>query len=434
MPYLDTIQGMKYDVAVIGGGPAGMMAAGRAAECGARVVLLEKNNSLGAKLLITGGGRSNVTNAEFDRNIFLEKFKDASKFLHSPLATFGVQDALDFFHSHGMPTKIEAEKRVFPVSDSAQSVWDALVQYMREGSVTVLSGMEVAGIDAADGQISGIRLKNGDTVNANAYILATGGKSRPETGSTGDGFRWLHEIGHMVVEPRPSLSPLRVRESWARECSGVSFADAKLTVFQNDKKQDEKIASLPRKAFPSRSGKILFTHFGLSGPLVLNMSRDISEFLQYGEVIVSIDLFPRMNIGELDTEAQALFVPNKNKQIKNSLEGLVAPLLVLVLLRLASIDPEKPVHSVSREERLALVRLLKDLRMTVTGLLGEDKAIVTSGGVALEEVDFKNMCSRLYPNLYLAGDILNIDRPSGGYSLQLCWTTGYVAGTAAAGK
>lgn len=425
---------MKYDVTVIGGGPAGMMAAGRAAECGARVVLLEKNTSLGAKLLITGGGRSNVTNAEFDRNIFLGKFKDAAKFLFSPFSRFGVQDALDFFHAHGMPTKIEAEKRVFPASDSAQSVWDALVGYMRQGSVTVLSGMEVAGMEVEDGHISGIRLKNGDTLRAHSYILATGGQSHPETGSTGDGFRWLEKIGHRIVESRPSLVPLRVREEWVHSLSGVSFPEAKLTVFQNDKKQDEKSISLPRKAFPSRQGKILFTHFGLSGPLVLNMSRDISEFLQYGEVTVSIDLFLHMNIGELDTEVQGLFAPNKNKQIKNSLDGFVAPLLVPVLLGLAGIDPEKPVHSVSREERLALVRLLKDLRMTVTGLLGEDKAIVTSGGVALEEVDFKNMRSRLYPNLYLVGDILNIDRPSGGYSLQLCWTTGYVAGIAAAGK
>ncbi|MFZ2300202.1 MAG: aminoacetone oxidase family FAD-binding enzyme [Candidatus Moraniibacteriota bacterium] len=428
--YLDTMEAMLYDVAVIGGGPAGMMAAGRAAQCGARVVLLEKNLSLGAKLLITGGGRSNVTNAEFDRNVFLGKFRNASKFLFSPLATFGVQDTLDFFHSHGMPTKIEAEKRVFPVSDSAQSVWDALVRYMRQGSVTVLAGMEVTGIDAADGQISGIRLKNGDTVNASAYILATGGKSRPETGSTGDGFRWLHSIGHTTIEPRPSLVPLRVRELWAHSLSGVSFPEAKLTVFQNDKEQGNKKV----QAFPSRRGKILFTHFGLSGPLVLNMSRDISEFLQYGEVTVSLDLISHMNIGEIDKQIQSLFAPNKNKQIKNSLEGFVAPLLVPVLLRLASIDPEKPVHSVSRAERIALVRLLKDLRMTVIGLLGEDKAIVTSGGVALEEVDFKHMRSRLYPNLYLVGDVLNIDRPSGGYSLQLCWTTGYVAGTAAAKK
>ena len=424
------MKSMRYDVIVIGGGPAGMMAAGRAAECGARVVLLEKNLSLGAKLLITGGGRCNVTNAEFDRHIFLGEFKDAGKFLFSPFSKFGVQNTLDFFHEHGMPTKIEAEKRVFPLSDSAQSVWDALTQYMREGGVTVSAGAMVAGLEAADGNISGVRLKNGDIMRADAYILATGGTSHPETGSTGDGFRWLKKIGHAVVESRPSLVPLRVRERWISDVSGVSFQDAKLTVFQNQNGQEQEI----KKVLPSRRGKVLFTHFGLSGPLVLNMSRDISEFLRYGEVIVSLDLMPDMNIGEIDKQVQALFAPNKNRQIKNSLGGLVAPLLVPVLLRLANIDPEKRVHSVGREERLALVRLLKDVRMTVTGLLGEDRAIVTSGGVALEEVDFKNMRSRLYPNLYLIGDILNIDRPSGGYSLQLCWTTGYVAGTAAAGK
>lgn len=411
-----------------------MMAAGRAAQCGARVVLLEKNPSLGAKLLITGGGRCNVANAELNQHVFLGKFKDAAKFLFSPFSKFGVQDTLDFFHGRGMPTKVETEKRVFPESDSAQSVWDVLVGYMRQGEVTVLSGMEVMGIEVVDGRISGIRLKNGDSVQAGAYILATGGKSRPETGSTGDGFRWLKTLGHTVVEPRPSLVPLRVRESWVHSLSGLSFPEVKLAVFQNDKSLGNEKACPPRRIFPSRRGKVLFTHFGLSGPLVLNMSRDIGEFLQYGEVIISLDLLPRMNIGEIDRHVQTLLAPNKNKQIKNSLEGLVAPLLAPVLLRLASIDPEKPVHSVSREERLALVRLLKDVRMTVTGLLGEDKAIVTSGGVALEEVDFKNMRSRLYPNLYLVGDVLNIDRPSGGYSLQLCWTTGYVAGTAAAGK
>ena len=428
IPSLDTMKTMRYDVAVIGGGPAGMMAAGRAAQCGARVVLLEKNSSLGVKLLITGGGRCNVTNAELDQQVFLGKFKDAAKFLFSPYARFGVQDTLGFFHTHGMPTKIEAEKRVFPVSDSAQSVWDVLTQHMRQGNVTVLTDATVVGVEIANGNISGVQLKNNDIVSARSYVLATGGKSRPETGSTGDGFRWLKKIGHTVIESRPSLVPLRVREPWVADVAGVSAQDAKLTVFQDRKKQGAK------KIFPSRRGKVLFTHFGLSGPLVLNMSQDISEFLQYGEVIVSLDLSPHKNIGELDSEVQTLFMPNKNKQVKNSLDGLVAPLLVPVLLRLASIDPEKPVHSVSREERLALVRLLKDLRMTIIGLLGEDKAIVTSGGIALEEVDFKNMRSRLYPNLYLVGDILNIDRPSGGYSLQLCWTTGYVAGTAAVGR
>ncbi len=410
---------MKYDVVVIGGGPAGMMAAGRAAELGARVLLLEKNPTLGKKLLITGGGRSNVTNAEFDPHLFLAKFKAAAKFLYSPLAQFGVEDTLRFFADHGMPTKVEAEKRVFPVSDSAQSVWDVLVRYMQAGKVVVKTESEVAGLETADGRIIGVNLKNGERLEAHAYILATGGKSRPETGSTGDGFRWLRKIGHAVSESQPSLVPLRVRETWAHQLSGLSFSDAKLSVFRDGKKQD------------SRRGKILFTHFGLSGPLALNMSRSISESLPYGTVTVSVDLRPETNIGELDAELRAIFETQKNKQLKNSLDGFAPAALIPILIRLTGVSPEKPVHSVSRTERLALVRIMKGITLTVTGLLGTDKAIVTSGGVSLDEVDFKHMRSRLYPNLYLVGDVLDIDRPSGGYSLQLCWTTGFVAGSAA---
>ncbi len=409
---------MDYDVIVIGGGPAGMMSAGRAAESGARVALLEKNATLGTKLLITGGGRSNITNAEFDQHAFLAKFGVAGKFLFSPLSQFGVQDTLDFFHEHGMPTKIEAEKRVFPVSDSAQSVWDALVGYMRAGNVAILTGMEVIGIETADGAVSGVRMKNNAVLTAKDYIFATGGLSHPETGSTGEGFRFLEKIGHTVVAPRPALVPLRVREAWVSELAGVSFVDVKFSYFHKDKKIE------------SGRGKILFTHIGLSGPLVLNMSRGISEFLQYGAVSVAFDFLPTKNVGEIDREIQTLFEVQKNKQVKNSLDGFLVPAMIPVFLKLTDINPEKPVHSVTRDERMKLARLAKDFRMTVTGLLGTDKAIVTSGGVPLEEVDCKYMCSRKLANLYLVGDVLNIDRPSGGYSLQLCWTTGFVAGSA----
>ena len=416
---------MRYDVAVIGGGPAGMMAAGRAAACGARVVLLEKNATLGKKLLITGGGRSNVTNAEFDRNVFLAHFKENAKFLFSSFSQFNVEQTLQFFHTRGMPTKVEAEKRVFPLSDSAQSVRDVLVAYMAEGSVTVRSQAPVTGFVTKNNALAGVALVDGTVIEAKRYILATGGKSRPETGSTGDGFVWLADIGHTIVEPAAALTPVAIREEWVHTLSGVSLTDVKLTVFQRNKKQASK------KACPPRRGKMLFTHFGISGPLVLNMSQDIGELLQYGEVEIALDLWPSLDAGVVDRKVQAVFEQNKNRHIKNCLGELVAPALVPVLIQLSGIDREKPIHSVTREERLRLVRLLKDLRMTVSGLLGVEKAVVTSGGVALEEVDFKNMRSRLYPNLYLVGDLLNIDRPSGGYSLQLCWTTGYVAGTSA---
>ncbi len=411
-----------YDVAVIGGGPAGMMAAGRAAACGARVILLEKNGVLGKKLLLTGGGRCNLTNATFDRNVFLSKFHGASKFLHSPLASFGIQDTLDFFAGLGVPTKTEEENRVFPKNDKAESILEALRHYMADGDVTVVTDAEVDGLKRVDGAIDGIRLKDGKTICARSYILTTGGRSHPQTGSTGDGFGWLQELGHTILEPRPSLVPVRIRESWALTLSGLGFTDAKLTVLQDGKRHSD------------ARGKILFTHFGLSGPLVLNMSRTIGELMKNGTVTVSVDLLPTIDISTLDLELRTMFETSKNKSVIHGLEGIVPYSCLKVILELSGIKAEKPVHDITREERQSIAKALKGLQMTVEGLLDADKAIVTSGGVTPKEVDFKHMRSRLHPNLYLAGDILDIDRPSGGYSLQLCWTTGYVAGTSAAGR
>ncbi|MFA9261933.1 MAG: NAD(P)/FAD-dependent oxidoreductase [Undibacterium sp.] len=413
-------QNDRYDVIVIGGGPAGMISAGRAAACGARVLLLEKNPDTGKKLLITGGGRSNVTNAEFDRNILLQKFGPAEKYLYSPFSIFGVFETLDFFKRLGMPTVTEAEKRVFPASGKASSVHEALKTYLKQSGVVVRTDAEVASFRCTAQSIQSVILASGEELLARSFVLATGGRSRPETGSTGDGFGWLRKLGHTVREPRPSLVPLKTKEPWVRSLSGLSFSDVKVTVFQNGEKRS------------SRSGKLLFTHVGLSGPLVLNMSRSISELLPYSNVTAEVDFFPARNLGELDRDIQVVFDEHKNKQVQNVLPLIVSPLLTPVLLKLAGIVSNKPVHSVTRDERRRAARLLKGLPLTVTGLLGPDKAIITSGGVSLDEVDFKSLRSRLIPNLYIVGDMLDIDRPSGGYSLQLCWTTGYVAGTAAA--
>ncbi len=406
-----------YDVVVIGGGPAGMMAAGRASECGLRVALLEKNFSLGKKLLLTGGGRCNLTNAQFDPHLFLNAFGKARKFLYSPLLKFGVRETLDFFHTYKMFTKIEAENRVFPISDDAQSVLDVLREYMQKGGVKIFFGQNVSGLETGGETIQAIRLITGERIQASAFVLATGGKSRPETGSTGEGFQWLSQIGHTIIEPRPSLVPFRVREKWIRKLAGISFSEAKLTVFHKEKKMF------------SKEGKLLFTHFGLSGPLAINTSKYIGDLLQKGEVVVSVDSMPRHTLFDVDDMIQKLFETQKNKKIKNTLSGFLVPLLIPTFLEISFIDPEKPVHSITRAERKALVGCIKDLRMTVEGLLDEKKAIVTSGGVDLREVDFTHMRSRLYKNLYLVGDVLNIDRPSGGYSLQMCWTTGFVAGS-----
>ncbi|MSU56194.1 MAG: aminoacetone oxidase family FAD-binding enzyme [Candidatus Taylorbacteria bacterium] len=411
-----------WDVAVIGGGPAGMMSAGRAAELGARVILIEKNDTLGKKLLITGGGRCNVTNAELDVRIFLSKFKGSDKFLFSSFSKWGVKETLDFFHSRKMETKIEAEKRAFPKSEKAQSVWDVLVDYLKVGKVTVQSNSPVTEILADKSTITGVRLANGESIRARSVIIATGGKSRPETGSTGDGFVWLKKLGHKVTEPDSALVPIAIKDVWVKRLQGVSLQNIKLTSFQNGVKQE------------MRKGKILFTHFGVSGPTVINMSKDAGELLKYGEVVLSLDLLPELDYGMLNAKLQEIFKTEHTKKFKNSLKSLVPSALSPVIVELSGISADTKCNSITREERLKLVKLLKDIPMKVKGLLGADKAIVTSGGVALDEVDFKTMRSRLSPNLFLVGDILDIDRPSGGYSLQLCWTTGFVAGTESAKK
>jgi len=411
-----------WDVAVIGGGPAGIMSAGRLAERGASVVLIEKNEKLGKKLLITGGGRCNMTNNEPDVRRFLEKFKDSGKFLFSTFSQWGVKETLDFFHDRGLETKLEENGRVFPADDKASSVFAVLTKYIEQGGVIVKTRNPVVEIikNNDKNKIESVRLANGEIIQAKSFVLATGGKSRPETGSTGDGFVWLKNLGHKVIPPNPSLVPVAIKDSWVKALSGVVLPIVKITVFQNNKKQ------------VSKKGRILFTHFGLSGPTILNMSKDIGELLKYGEVAISLDFFPNSGYDSLNLMLQDLFKNQINKKIKNAFDEIVQLKSIHeIIFKMAKIDPETFCHSITREERLALVKVLKDVSMQVSGLLGVDKAIVTSGGVSLEEVDWKTMSSRLFDNLYFVGDILDIDRPSGGYSLQLCWTTGRVAGNCA---
>ncbi len=400
-----------WDVIVVGGGPAGMMAAGTAARHGAKVILIEKNEALGKKLLITGGGRCNVTNAEFDTRTLLAKFKGNGKFLFSAFSQWSVRETLDFFHTNGMETKVENELRVFPVSDSARSVLNVLVGQMKKGNVTVLSNSPVTEIVIEKGMVVGVRLAGKKMIRGRSIIIAAGGTSRPETGSTGDGFAWLKKIGHAVIEPTPSLVPLAMKDAWIKKLAGVKLDAVKINGVR---------------------GKILFTHVGISGPTILNMSKDIGELLKYGPVVLSLDLFPATDHGALDAALQKLFSTNDKKKLGNALPELVQKSLAPVVIKLAGVDAEKQCNSITREERQKLGRLMKAIPMHVHKLLGVQKAIITSGGVDLSEVDFKTMRSRLFPNLYLVGDLLNVDRPSGGYSLQLCWTTGFVAGRAAA--
>jgi hypothetical protein len=406
-----------WDVVVIGGGPAGMMAAGRAAERGRSVLLLEKNNSLGKKLLLTGGGRCNLTNATGTTREMLAKYKGSDQFLFSAFSQFDVKKTIDFFNARGMATKEEAEGRIFPVSDKAQSVLDVLMRYMQEGGVDVQMDIAVSGISFdTNKNYFHIQLENKKEITAHSCVLATGGTSHPETGSTGDGFAWLKKIGHTVIPDSAALVPVALKDAWAKKCAGLTITDCKITALQSDKKQE------------TQRGKMLFTHFGVSGPAVLNMSKNIGELLHYGNVTLELDLFPTLNRTVLKKQFQDLLARESNKKLKNSLATLIPAALSEAVLAIADIDGETPNHSVKSGDRAALVALIKAIPLTVAKLLGPEKAIVSSGGVALKEVNFKTMQSRLVLGLYLVGDVLNIDRLSGGYSLQLCWTTGFVAG------
>lgn len=398
-----------------------MMAAGTAAQKGSKVLLVEKNGKLGEKLLITGGGRCNVTNSEFDTRKLLAKFKGDGKFLFSAFAQHGVQETLDFFHTRGMPTKVENELRTFPTSNSAQSVWDVLVKNIQKYNVEILSHSPVTDIICEDKKIIGIQVKGKKILKGKSIIIATGGTSRPETGSTGDAYAWLKKVGHTVILPTPSLVPVALKDVWVKKLAGVTLSDIKITILQNEKKHGV------------ARGKLLFTHVGISGPTVLNISKDIGELLKYGdgEVVCALDLLPTHDYGKLNTALQELFKEHDKKKLNNALGILIPKALVPLVIELADINGETHCNSVTREQRLKLVNILKHIPMHVKKLLGSDKAIITSGGVVLSEVDFKTMRSRFFPNLYIVGDMLNIDRPSGGYSLQLCWTTGTVAGVSA---
>ncbi len=404
-----------FDVAVIGGGPAGMMSAIRAAEIGARVVLLEKNPILGKKLLITGGGRCNILHALFDMRLLTEKYGKKGKSLFSAFSRFGVQETWDFFESRGLKLKIEEENRAFPTSNSAEDVQKTLIAEMKKYGVTILLNAPVVSIEESHGLIKKVVLKNAQ-IEAKNYILATGGKSRPETGSTGDGFVWAKKLGHTVVTPDPALVPVTIRNPWIKKVEGISLKGVRLSIFQDGKTYDSKV------------GKMLFTGVGLSGPLVLNMSKSVGEFLKHGQVLLSLDLFPTLDLGAVDRKLLNLFDTGKNRMIKNVIGAIVEIRLGHELLALAGIPDRTELHQVTREQRMTLAKLLKDIPMTVSGLLGADKAIVTGGGIDLKEVDFATMRSKRIKNLFLAGDILDFDRPSGGFSLQICWTTGYLSG------
>lgn len=425
----------QFDVLVIGGGPAGLMAAGRAAEKGARVALVEKNDRYGIKLLMTGNGRCNITQDNNDAVELSKQYKNG-RFLLNAFSAFGPNKLREFFKKHGVETKVEKGGKVFPVSDQSKDVVGMLYEYCKAGGVTFFNTEEVIDIEKEGESISKIITKKKD-ISAEKYILAVGGKSYPSTGSIGQGYVWAKKLGHRIVEPIASLVPIKTAEDWAGELQGVSASNVAITIFQQAKKK-----------FVD-SGDIMFAHYGLSGPLALNISRQIGELISKGptfgdingsvqgrtldgEVKLVIDLKPYLNFEQLDEIVRKDLEKKGNVKISNCLADLFSPKLLDFLLRYSGLDLEKHAARISKTERQKLVKLFKNLEMNVESLFGFEKAMVTSGGVAIKEIDSKTMQSKLIENLYFAGEIIDVDGPTGGYNLQICWATGFVAGENAA--
>lgn len=410
---------MRYDVAVIGGGPAGMMAAGRAGERGARVILLEKNPSLGLKLLATGHGRCNLTNLSADAKTAIGAYGKNGKFLLSSFYKFGVKDLIEFFESRGVITKAEDNGRVFPASDKAGDILNVLKNYLLEAKVEIRYNAEVKEIFGQDKKIVKIILADGDEIVADKFIVATGGMSFPGTGSTGDGYGWLEKLGHMIVRPRPALTPVMVKESFIKELEGLSLREVEISVLQDGKK------------IASKTGEAIFTADGMSGPVIINLSEAIGRLLP-GKISLRIDFRPELDSAGLDKQIQRDFQADNNKLLKNYLSGILPARAATVIAKLIGVDAEKKINLVTKEERKKLGKILKELTLEIKGLKGFDRAMLTAGGVALKEIDPSTLRSKLFANLFLAGEILDLAGPTGGYNLQICWSTGFAAGDSAA--
>lgn len=405
-----------WDMIVIGGGASGMMAAAVAGGRGKSVLILDKNKNLGEKLKITGGGRCNITNNEPDIHKFLKIYGDGAPFLYSPFSIFGVKDTFNFFESRGLPLVVQARNRVFPKTEKAYDVYKVLENELKKNNVTIKSSCIVKRINKRGSEIESIETNSG-LYFARSYVLATGGMSHPETGSTGDGFKWLKALGHDVKDSSPDIVPLAASDKWVKTLAGVSLSFMKITFYLEGKKQF------------SKTGKILFTHFGLSGPLILNSAKKVSDLLQSGSVTALIDAFPDTNEGKLEESIIKIFDANKNKILKTVWKEIAPEGIATATEGVdPSIDFDMKVHSVSKDTRKKLVHLLKNLPVNITNLMGYERAVVADGGVSLKELNMKTMSSILYKNLYITGDLLNVNRNSGGYSLQICWTTGYIAG------
>lgn len=405
-------------VAVIGGGAAGMMAAIKAAENGAEVTLIERNDRPGKKLRITGKGRCNVTNA-CDTKEFLNHVPTNPRFLYSALSCFSTEDTVAFFEEAGVSLKVERGRRVFPVSDRAEDIVNALVKRVKAAGVKIVTG-RVDGIEARDGAICGCRIGQ-RLMEADAVIIATGGRSYPGTGSDGDGYRLAGELGHNVTPLIPSLVPLTSKSRICPSLQGLSLRNVALKV------TDTTTGKTAYEDF----GEMMFTHFGMTGPMILSASAHLSE-LSAGRYEAHIDLKPALDEKTLDARILSDFAKYANKDFINALSDLLPAKLIPVVVGLTGIDERKKVNSVTKEERGVLVRTVKDLRIRIDGFRPIAEAIVTKGGIDVKQIDPKTMESRLVSGLYFAGEVIDVDAYTGGYNLQIAFATGALSGQSAA--
>lgn len=406
-------------IIVIGGGAAGMIAAITAAEAGADVVLLEKNEKLGKKIYITGKGRCNVTNACETEELFKNVVTNP-RFLYSALYAFTNLQTMDFFEECGVPLKIERGERVFPVSDKSSDIINGLAKRLKQAGVTVRFHGTVNKVCVTDGCVTGVEQQNGERLSCDACIIATGGLSYASTGSTGDGYTFAKLCGHTVTKCYPSLVALKIAEPFAKELEGLSLKNVSLKAKQG------------KKVLYDGFGELLFTADGISGPLVLSASSVVTDKFEKGEITVSLDLKPALSKEELDARILRDFEEAKNKQFRNALDKLLPQRLIRVIIGLCGIPEEKQVNSVTKQERAVLVDVLKGMELHIKKTGGFNEAVITKGGVSVKEVNPSTMESKLTKGLYFAGEVLDVDALTGGYNLQIAWSTGYLAGACAA--
>jgi len=408
-----------HKVVVVGGGAAGMMAAIAAAEVGSRVLLIEKNEKLGKKLFITGKGRCNITNNCTNEDFFANIVSN-HKFLYSAYSGYGSLAIQEFFEYNGLKLKEERGARLFPASDHSSDVISVLAKVLRRLGVEVLLNTIVKELVVSENVVTGVILNDGRLFDADKVIVATGGVSYPATGSTGDGFRFAEASGHKVLSPNPALVPLTVKESWCVDLQGLALKN--ITV----------VMDVGGKVIFKGFGELLFTHFGLSGPLILSAS---SFYVKVGspQATVAIDLKPALSFEQLDKRVLRDFEENKNKHFKNILGGLLPAKLHPVVVKLSGIAEDRKINEVTREERLGFVRLLKNLNLTIVGTRGFSEAIITQGGVSVKDINPKSMESKVVRGLYFAGEVIDVDGLTGGFNLQVAWSTGFLAGRSAGG-